>query len=82
MDFHIKYITPDIKLSTYDDKLFKTETVFEFHMLVWFISGETKIIQADTSYLFKAGDIFPDPCEIIWQRLLITLKTGSRTKLW
>jgi AraC-like DNA-binding protein len=61
MDFHIKYITPDIKLSTYDDRLFKTETVFEFHMLVWFISGETKIIQADKSYLFKAGDIFLIP---------------------
>lgn len=61
MDFHFKYITPDIKLSTYDDKLFKTETVFEFHMLVWFISGETKIIQADQSYLFKAGDIFLIP---------------------
>ena len=61
MDFHIKYITPDIKLSMYDDKLFKTETVFEFHMLVWFISGETKIIQADKSYLFKAGDIFLIP---------------------
>lgn len=61
MDFQIKYITPDIKLSTYDDKLFKTETVFEFHMLVWFISGETKIIQADKSYIFKAGDIFLIP---------------------
>ncbi|SIQ48890.1 transcriptional regulator, AraC family [Chryseobacterium sp. RU37D] len=61
MDFHIQYITPDIKLSTYDDKLFKTETVFEFHMLVWFISGETKIIQTDKSYLFKAGDIFLIP---------------------
>lgn len=61
MDFQIKYITPDIKLSTYEDKLFKTETVFEFHMLVWFISGETKIIQADKSYLFKAGDIFLIP---------------------
>jgi AraC-like DNA-binding protein len=61
MDFHIKYITPDIKLSTYDDKLFKTETVFEFHMLVWFISGETKIIQADKTYVFKSGDIFLIP---------------------
>lgn len=61
MDFQIQYITPDIKLSTYDDKLFKTETVFEFHMLVWFISGETKIIQAAKTYLFKAGDIFLIP---------------------
>lgn len=61
MDFQVQYITPDIKLSTYEDKLFKTETVFEFHMLVWFISGETKIIQADKTYLFKAGDIFLIP---------------------
>jgi AraC-like DNA-binding protein len=61
MDFQIKYLTPDIKLSTYDDKLFKTETVFEYHMLVWFISGETKIIQADQTYLFRAGDIFLIP---------------------
>ncbi|MBN9299789.1 MAG: AraC family transcriptional regulator [Filimonas sp.] len=61
MDFQIKYITPDIKLSSYDDKLFKTEVLFEYHMLVWFISGETKIIQADTTYLFGAGDIFLIP---------------------
>ncbi|MDR3022730.1 AraC family transcriptional regulator [Chryseobacterium sp.] len=61
MDFQIQYLTPDIKLSSYDDKLFKTETVFEYHMLVWFISGETKIIQADKTYIFKAGDIFLIP---------------------
>ncbi|MGH1516095.1 helix-turn-helix domain-containing protein [Chryseobacterium sp. JK1] len=61
MDFQIQYLTPDIKLSSYDDKLFKTETVFEYHMLVWFISGETKIIQTDKTYLFKAGDIFLIP---------------------
>src|SRR5687768_7644585 len=61
MDFQTKYITPDIKLSCYEDKLFKTEVVFDHHMLVWFISGETKIVQADASYLFKAGDIFLIP---------------------
>jgi hypothetical protein len=61
MDFQIQYLTPDIKISSYDDKLFKTETVFEYHMLVWFISGETRIIQADRSYLFRAGDIFLIP---------------------
>src|SRR5690606_10845011 len=61
MEFHLKYITEDIKLSSYEDKLFKTEVVFDHHMLVWFISGETKIIQADQSYLFKAGDIFLIP---------------------
>lgn len=61
MNFLTKYITPDIKLSCYEDSLFKTEVVFEHHMLVWFISGETKIIQAGTSYLFGPGDIFLIP---------------------
>ena len=61
MEFKLKYITEDIKLSCYEDKLFKTEVVFEHHMLVWFISGETKIIQAARNYLFKAGDIFLIP---------------------
>lgn len=61
MEFQFKYITEDIKLSRYEDKLFKTEVVFDHHMLVWFISGETKIIQADQHYLFIAGDIFLIP---------------------
>ncbi|RAJ93032.1 AraC-like DNA-binding protein [Larkinella arboricola] len=61
MEFKTNYITPDIKLSVFEDKLFKTEVLFEHHLLVWFISGETKIIQAGTSYLFTAGDIFLIP---------------------
>jgi AraC-like DNA-binding protein len=60
-EFQYKYITPDLKLSMYEDKLFKTEVLFEYHMLIWFISGETKIIQADTTYTFTAGDIFLIP---------------------
>lgn len=61
MDFELKYITPDIKLSRYEDRLFKTEVIFDHHMLVWFISGETKIIQADRNYTFTKGDIFLIP---------------------
>jgi AraC-like DNA-binding protein len=61
MDFQTKYITPDIKLSSYADKFFKTDVLFEHHMLVWFISGETKIIQAEATYWFKSGDIFLIP---------------------
>jgi AraC-like DNA-binding protein len=61
MEFETKYITPDIKLSEYKGKAFKTEVIFEHHMLVWFISGETKIIQADATYTFNAGDIFLIP---------------------
>lgn len=61
MEHISKYLTPEIKLSSYEDKLFKSDIMFDDHMLVWFISGETKIIQYDTSFLFKTGDIFLIP---------------------
>lgn len=61
MEFETKYITPDIKLSLFTGKSFKTEVVFEHHLLVWFISGETKIIQAAATHIFNAGDIFLIP---------------------
>jgi len=61
MEFETKYITPDIKLSHFEGKLFKTDVMFEHHILVWFISGETKIIQAGVTYIFNAGDIFLIP---------------------
>jgi AraC-like DNA-binding protein len=61
MDYTAKYITPDIKLSCYEDKFFKSDIMFEQHMLIWFISGETKIVQAEGTYIFNAGDIFLIP---------------------
>ncbi len=61
MDYRAKYITEDIKLSSYDDKFFKSDIMFDQHMLVWFISGETKIVQASETYFFKKGDIFLIP---------------------
>lgn len=61
MDHVSKYLTPEIKLSSYDDKLFKSDMLFDDHMLVWFISGETKIIISDKTYFFKTGDIFLIP---------------------
>jgi AraC-like DNA-binding protein len=61
MEFEAKYITPDIKLSCYEDKFFKSDIIFDQHMLVWFLSGETKIVQADTIHIFKKGDIFLIP---------------------
>jgi AraC-like DNA-binding protein len=60
-DFKVKYITPEIKLSHYEDRLFKTEVLFEHHILIWFISGETKIIQATEAHTFGPGDIFLIP---------------------
>lgn len=61
MEHISKYLTKDIKLSSYEDKLFKSDLMFDDHMLVWFISGETKIIQADSTFSFKTGDIFLIP---------------------
>lgn len=61
MDHESKYLTPDIKLSCYEDRFFKSEIVFDQHMLVWFLSGETKIVQADSTHIFGAGDIFLIP---------------------
>ncbi len=65
MDHISKYLTPEIKLSSYDDKLFKSDLMFDDHMLIWFISGETKIIQADTAFYFKTGDIFLIPRNLL-----------------
>ena len=61
MEYQAKYITPDIKLSSYDDTLFKSDIIFDEHMLIWFISGETKIIQADETFVFGAGSTFLIP---------------------
>jgi AraC-like DNA-binding protein len=61
MEYKAKYITEDIKLSSYDDKFFKSDIMFDHHMLVWFISGETKIVQANATYVFRKGDIFLIP---------------------
>lgn len=61
MEYQAKYITEDIKLSCYEDELFKSEIMFDQHMLVWFISGETRIVQAEATYTFKKGDIFLIP---------------------
>lgn len=61
MDYKVNYINPEIKLSCYEGKLFKTEAAFDDHLLVWLISGETKIIQADESFVFGAGSTFLIP---------------------
>jgi AraC family transcriptional regulator, exoenzyme S synthesis regulatory protein ExsA len=76
MEFETKYITPDIKLSEFKGKDFKTEVIFEHHMLVWFISGETKIIQADATYTFHSNDIF-----LIPRNQLTTVINSSRPGL-
>jgi AraC-like DNA-binding protein len=61
MEHISRYLTKEIKLSSYEDKLFKSDLMFKDHMLVWFISGETKISQWDKTFNFKTGDIFLIP---------------------
>lgn len=61
MKYEAKYITDDIKLSCYQDSFFKSDIMFDRHTLVWFISGETKIVQGENTYLFGKGDIFLIP---------------------
>jgi len=61
VEFETKYITPDIKLSEFKGDRFKTEFAFTYHMLVWLLSGEAKLIQGDTTHRFAAGDIFLIP---------------------
>lgn len=61
MDFQNKYITPEIKLASNEQKMFKTEAIFEHHILVWMIYGETKIILANKTHHYKSGDVFLIP---------------------
>jgi len=61
MDYKINYISPDIKLSCYEGKPFKTDALFEDHLLVWLLSGETRLIMADATYGFQANQIFLIP---------------------
>lgn len=61
MEYKARFITEDIKLSSYEDKFFKSDIMFDQHMLVWFLSGETKIVQADAAYFFGKGNIFLIP---------------------
>jgi AraC-like DNA-binding protein len=50
-----------LKLSRFDAKFYKADVLFEQHLLVWFISGETKIIHGNSTHWFGAGDsmLFP-----------------------
>lgn len=61
MEYQAKYITEDIKLSCYPDRFFKSDIMFGHHMLIWFLSGETRILCTEGSYLFGKGDIFLIP---------------------
>lgn len=52
----------EILLSCIEEKYFKEETVLEHHSFARIISGEMKVIQADKTYTFGAGDTLLFPC--------------------
>lgn len=47
----------EIVLACIEEKYFKDEIVLEHHSFVRIISGEMKVVQADSSFTFGAGDI-------------------------
>lgn len=61
MGYQSHYIHPDLKLSRFDAKFYKADVLFEQHLLVWIISGQTKIVQGDQTHWFGPGDtlLFP-----------------------
>jgi AraC-like DNA-binding protein len=52
----------EILLSCIEEKYFKDETILEHHSFARIISGELKVIQADKTYTFGAGDTLLFPC--------------------
>ncbi|GAB4022082.1 helix-turn-helix domain-containing protein [Spirosoma koreense] len=56
MGHQTHYIHPDLKLSSFDDRFYKADVLFDEHLLVWLISGETKILQGGRTYWFRPGD--------------------------
>ncbi|KMQ68781.1 AraC family transcriptional regulator [Chryseobacterium sp. FH2] len=46
----------EIVLSCIEEKYFKDEIILEYHSFIRIISGEMKVIQADSSFTFGAGD--------------------------
>jgi len=52
----------EILLSCIEEKYFKDEIVLEHHSFACIISGEMKVIQADKTYTFGAGDTLLFPC--------------------
>jgi len=55
----------EIALSCIEDKYYKDDIVLEHHTLVWIISGEMKVIQADSSFILAAGDTFLFPRHLL-----------------
>ncbi|GGM95607.1 AraC family transcriptional regulator [Dyadobacter beijingensis] len=56
MGYEANYIHPELKISAFTEHFHKSDVLFETHLLVWIISGETKIVQGGQTHRFGAGD--------------------------
>ena len=58
MDYSINNINADIVYGFETEKTFHSEIIIETHVLVRVLSGEMRIVQAEQTYMFVAGDTF------------------------
>ncbi|HLA59462.1 MAG TPA: helix-turn-helix domain-containing protein [Puia sp.] len=65
MGDQIQYIHSDIKRACFEEQFFKADVFFDEHILVWLISGETKIVENDRTHLFGAGDTLLFPRNVV-----------------
>ncbi len=61
MEHKIQNTSAEIILSCIEQKFFKADITLENHSLVRIVSGEMKVIQADSTFIFQAGDTFLFP---------------------
>lgn len=54
-------INADVVLACIEDKFFQKEILIEQHAILKILSGEMRVVQADRSYTFGAGDIILFP---------------------
>ena len=58
MDYITNNINTDIVYGFEAEKTFHSEIIIEHHVLVRILSGEMRIVQAEQTYMFVAGDTF------------------------
>ncbi|WP_231425183.1 AraC family transcriptional regulator [Pedobacter sp. Leaf250] len=51
----------DLVWTVKEEEMFKDDLSFEFHSLVYMVSGEMKVVQADRTYIFEEGSMLVFP---------------------
>lgn len=58
MDKNASNINADIVFACEEEKYYHSEIIIEHHALLQVLSGEMRVVQADQTYVFSAGDTF------------------------